>query len=342
MNCFCAMLIAVLKLRSMNAKEIAMGMPSDALLDSRYRRVQRFLDQHWIDFDLVAMFIMLLFDFTGTAYYLSLDRTNWKWGEKDINILTLAIVYQGTAIPICWILLNKQGNSDTRERIALLKRFIKLFGKSNILGLLADREFIGEDWFKWLKQDQQIPFHIRIKKNAIVCSASGKEIQAQKLFRLLKPGEKMFIPDAKIVTGVEVYLAGLRLENGELLIIASGQFCLQSIENYAKRWEIETLFSCLKSRGFNLENTRVTNRLRMKRLLSVAVIAFCWAHRTGEWQVKNVKPLKIKKHQRPAKSIFRCGLDLIRDVLLKPVNSLVLLSEKFLQFIDFKRAYLLI
>jgi hypothetical protein len=54
-----------------------------------------------------------------------MDRTNWQWGEKNINILTLAVVYQGAAIPICWILLNKKGNSNTRERIALVKRFIK-------------------------------------------------------------------------------------------------------------------------------------------------------------------------------------------------------------------------
>ncbi len=29
--------------------------------------------------------------------------------------------------------------------------------------------------------------------------------------------------------------------------------------DYALRWEIETLFSCLKGRGFNLENTRLTD-----------------------------------------------------------------------------------
>ena len=32
----------------------------------------------------------------------------------------LAIVYRGIAIPIHWTLLNKRGNSDTKERIAAL------------------------------------------------------------------------------------------------------------------------------------------------------------------------------------------------------------------------------
>ena len=54
-----------------------------------------------------------------------------------------------------------------------------------------------------------------------------------------------------------------------------------------------------------------------KRLLVVAVIAFCWAHRVGEWQHERVKPIKIKKHQRPAKSIFRLGLDIIKGALFQ-------------------------
>jgi hypothetical protein len=43
----------------------------------------------------------------------------------------LAIVYRGIAIPIVWTLLNKRGNSDTKERIALIQRFISIFGKDH-------------------------------------------------------------------------------------------------------------------------------------------------------------------------------------------------------------------
>lgn len=84
------------------------------------------------------------------------------------------------------------------------------------------------------------------------------------------------------MTGVDVYLSGLRLEDGELLIVASDQACSGAIAIYAKRWEIETLFSCLKGRrGFNLEETRLTDCSRIKWLLVVPVIVFCCVHRTG-------------------------------------------------------------
>ena len=104
--------------------------------------------------------------FSFDQVQLTLDRTNWKWGKRDINILMLAIVYRGIAIPIVWTLLNKRGNSDTKERIALIQRFIAIFGKDRIVIVFADREFIGEQWFTWLIE-QDINFCIRVKKTSL-------------------------------------------------------------------------------------------------------------------------------------------------------------------------------
>ena len=78
----------------------------------------------------------------------------------------LAIVYRGIAIPIVWTLLNKRGNSDTKERIALIQRFISIFGKDCIVNVFADREFIGEKWFTWLIEND-IHFCIRVKKTLL-------------------------------------------------------------------------------------------------------------------------------------------------------------------------------
>ncbi|EMU40221.1 transposase subunit, partial [Acinetobacter baumannii ABNIH23] len=50
------------------------------------------------------------------------------------------------------------------------------------------------------------------------------------------------------------------------LLVVSPQFNANAIQDYALRWEIETLFSCLKGRGFNLENTRLTDPRRVKKI----------------------------------------------------------------------------
>jgi hypothetical protein len=52
-----------------------------------------------------------------------------------------------------------------------------------------------------------------------------------------------------------VYLSWLRLSDGELLIVASHHLTPDAVKIYGFRWEIETLFGCLKGRGFKIEET---------------------------------------------------------------------------------------
>ena len=175
MDCFVGMLVGLLKTRSINLVEMATGFTSDAQPDSRYRRIQRFIHGHFLSYDKVAWFIMALFGFLDGPFYLAMDRTNWQWGKTNLNILMLAVVYKGVAIPVYWLLLDKKGNSDTRERIAIIKRFTRQFGKGRLLGVLADREFIGGHWLAWLKAEQ-ISFYIRIKKDAKVPNSQGNAV----------------------------------------------------------------------------------------------------------------------------------------------------------------------
>lgn len=50
-----------------------------------------------------------------------MDRTNWKLGEKNINILMLGVSYRNIAFPLMFKMLDKRGNSHTLERIGLIK-----------------------------------------------------------------------------------------------------------------------------------------------------------------------------------------------------------------------------
>ncbi|MBF0496779.1 MAG: transposase, partial [Deltaproteobacteria bacterium] len=90
-----------------------------------------------------------------------------------------------------------------------------------------------------------------------------------------------------------------------------------AMTDYAERWEIETLFGCLKSRGFRFESTHITDPERINKMIALLAIAFCWCHLTSEWLVER-KPIPIKKHGRKAKSIFRYGYGLgsLRDALV--------------------------
>lgn len=88
------------------------------------------------------------------------------------------------------------------------------------------------------------------------------------------------------------------------------------IEVYGKRWQIECLFGCLKSKGFRFEDTHITKPERIDKLLVLLTIAFCWAHKIGEWQHEQTS-IPVKKHQRPMLSLFRYGLDYLRALMLQ-------------------------
>ena len=67
-----------------------------------------------------------------------MDRTNWKFGEFNINILMLGITYKGIAFPLIFSLLPKRGNSNWEERKKIMERFIRLFG-AECIDCLVDR-----------------------------------------------------------------------------------------------------------------------------------------------------------------------------------------------------------
>jgi len=107
---------------------------------------------------------------------------------------------------------------------------------------------------------------------------------------------------------------GFKMADGELVMIATQAQLETALADYKERWQIGTLFSCLKTRGFDLEKTHIKDHQRLEKLLAFTAIAFSWAYLVGEWR-HEVKPIKIKKHERPARSLFRHGLDYLRNCL---------------------------
>ncbi len=78
MTCFVGMLLAIKAASTVNLTQLALFFPSQILISSLYRRIQRFFHHHKLDYNDVAHLIMKMFGFIDADYYLSLDRTNWK------------------------------------------------------------------------------------------------------------------------------------------------------------------------------------------------------------------------------------------------------------------------
>ncbi len=301
-------LLALYAVQTVNLSILANAFSGSAQIESNYKRLQRFLRQFEMPYAELAEFVVRLLDLPG-PYTLALDRTNWKVGVVDLNILMLSIVYRGVGVPVVWMVLPKAGNSDTGERMTVMEIFLDLFGAQNIAYLLGDREFVGREWFGFLKR-HRIKFQMRLHRDTLVRNGRGQYVQAWRLFCRTRINCPLVIPEARRMWAMELYLSGCRLKNGEYLILVSPEFCEKPQQEYKKRWGIETLFGALKSRGFNLEDTHVQDSERLSRLLALLALAFTWAFVVGLWQA-SVKELKLKKHGYPPKSIFRRGLNIL-------------------------------
>jgi hypothetical protein len=301
-------LLALYAVQTVNLSILAAAFSGSAQIESNYKRLQRFLRQFEMPYAELAEFVVKMLGLPE-PYTLALDRTNWKVGVIDLNILMLSVVYRGIGVPVVWIVLPKAGNSNTSERTTVMEIFLDLFGAQKIAFLLGDREFVGREWFRFLKR-HRIKFQMRLHKNTLVRNGRGQYAHAWRLFCRTRINCPLVIPEARKMWGMELYLSGCRLKDGEYLILVSSEFYERPHEQYKNRWGIESLFGALKSRGFNLEDTHLKDSERLSRLLALLALAFTWAFVVGLWQA-SVKELKLKKHGHPPKSIFRRGLNIL-------------------------------
>ena len=319
----CLFITALCKIKTINYERLACGFDTNAKKESSYRRMQRFMKDYDFPLKIISSLIFNILS-AKNDLVLVLDRTNWKFGSNNINILMLGVSYKNVAFPLMFKMLDKRGNSDVQERIDLIKQYINWFGKDTINCILADREFIGGKWLEFLN-DNQIRYFIRIRNNFKVhLYQKQKEIPAFWLFNNLKIGEFYSYPKIVELHGQKCYLSGQKTidRDGkmEFLIIVSFNKPEQSLEYYKQRWQIETLFRGLKSSGFNIEDTHVSDLKRLEKLFSLTIIAFAWCYKIGDYIDENIRKITIKKHGRRAISVFKYGLDNLSKFLFTKKN----------------------
>jgi len=318
LNCLTQILQALFLVRTVNLTQIAAAFQTSAKEESSYRRVCRFFTNFSFDLSSIVLLVLRLFPLND-KYLLIMDRTNWKWGKTPINILMLSVAFMGISIPLFWAVLDLEGSSCPADRISILKQVLQRFGPKKIEALLADREFVGKEWFSFLIE-ANIPFIIRIKQNSILKIGENQTLAlpARHLRKWL--GRKKIINTPINLWGYSLYVSIQKRRCAKEQMIIVSNFLFESpLEKYKKRWEIETLFGCLKTRGFRMEDTHITDPDKIEKLVFVLAIAFCWAYRTGIIRAKK-KPIPIKNHGRKARSFFREGINFIRQIIFGRVK----------------------
>jgi len=307
---------SIIKARTVNLSDIATVFMTGSKTESNYRRIQRFFKEFTMSYISLGKMLLSLLPKDKT-FIIAIDRTNWKFGKKDINILMLTLVYKGISFPICWKLLDKGGNSNYKERIELMEKLLEIMPKERIKSLVADREFDGEEWIAYL-EDKSINFHIRIK-NTITYNRHRKE-GGKRIKRLLdkqKNYNYFIYPEKVVIFKQMLYIGAKRLPDKDYLIIISNANPYEALEDYKQRWSIEKLFNKLKTRGFNLENTQMKALYKLEKLIGLVSIAYIWSFLTGELlrQTYKVKIITNPVNPKRVKSIFDQGFKYLRKII---------------------------
>lgn len=210
-------LLALLKVKTVNLSELAVGFGGKALKESNYKRLQRFFRNFELDYLEIAKIVVGWVNIPQ-PWLLSLDRTTWEFGKHCYNILTVGIVHEGEAIPLLWWMLPKKGNSNSDERMRFLEEMLKIFPAAEIRCLCADREFVGQAWLRYLLLEPDLPFRIRIRATDKI-KRGGKTLAAKVVFAHLAIGESQQLKGDCRVWGNQVSVEALRLDDGDLLVV---------------------------------------------------------------------------------------------------------------------------
>jgi hypothetical protein len=303
-------IIALLKSRNVQFCEVAQHLNEAVKVASNETRIQDFFREVDLNYLVLAQLLLGLLPATGKLR-LCLDRTEWDFGQCQVNIL-LVTVGRGTfQVPLYWELLdNRSGNSAAADRIALLKTCVQVLGKDRIGLVVGDREFVGHVWLNWLRENK-LPFLMRLPKHHHVTFASGRRQAVTNLG--LQIGQHRHFLHCQ-VAGVWGQVLVKALEGNEFLFLFAAPGLRNLAGLYASRWTIEQCFQNLKGRGFNLEATHLRCHHKLRKLVALVSLAYALCLSVGTVAHEKIKAIPPKNHGYRATSLSRHGLNLLRQL----------------------------
>ena len=253
--------------------------------------------------------------------YLLLDGTKWDIGQQSIHLMTLCVLVNGVAVPIWWEDLEKAGHSSQKERMEMFTTAMKSYDLKGMI-LLADREYVGKKWFKYLV-DSKLHFVIRIKEGIYhdeVNAAPGLTWQQLKSKAEQKAKGKKVSKKIKL-NGLDLHYIVMKnprpdAEDELVFLLTNWTSPTQAARLYEWRWHIEVCFKHLKSNGFDLEAMNVQGKYKRHLMMAIAVFVYILAIREGLLkEYHKAARMVLDKtsgfHYR-AVSVFKQGLAIIR------------------------------
>ena len=294
------------------------GHGSGSKFPSRVKLIHRFIKNKHITYESHFLpFIEVVIASLGLSEFrLSIDSS--KVG-RGILILTVGLVYKKRVIPLAWMLYKgRKGHSSVEKQLELLNQVIALLPKEAEVILTGDGEFDGTGVIGWLKTHPNWHYALRTAKNIIV---RGKdETKGQSLETLTPPeGEEKFFEGLFFTQQeagpVNIAILWHEAEQEHFFLVTDALSLKQARQWYRRRFNIETLFSDSKSRGFGLDKSGIRHPERMARFVIAVFLAYIWMIYLGVLAIQSRQLGLIARTDRFFNSLFQLGRAFLDRIL---------------------------
>jgi hypothetical protein len=233
---------------------------------------------------------------------------------RGCGALMLHVLYKGRALPLAWRVRQcPKGQFPEELHIALVEVVRELIPAGTTVVFLGDGEFDGIALQETLHEAGWW-YACRTSKST-TATWEGETVALNELGACLKPGRLIELKEVAFTQDaygpVMVLCCWAQGYAEPVYLVSHLSSAEEAIRYYQKRFRIETFFSEQKSRGFNIQKSRVTDPQRLSRLLIASCLAYIWIVYLGSLCQKEGWQRVIHRSKRCDLSLFQLGLRLL-------------------------------
>lgn len=307
-----------------------MKAPDQTKAQSRTKRFERFLRNEGTTFETFfePFARQLAEDLTEEGAPLLLVFDTSAVG-RGCAALVASVLYRKRALPLAWaVKKGESGHFHASDHRALLRRVRALVPDEATVIFLGDGEFDSVALQKALS-GCGFEYVCRMATSTLVEDKGGAVFPVGDLGTFEKERyacvpaaavtERRYGPVQVVFVHEDGYEEGLPL-------VTNLELAEEAIHWYRRRFQIETLFSDQKSRGFHIDKSHISAPERLGRLLMAAALAYLWMIYLGQASIQNGWYRRFHRVSRVDLGLFQLGLRLMDHLLNRGEKLLVAFS----------------
>lgn len=291
-------------------------------MESRVKKVKRWIRNSYTDWEITFIPciapILAAYIVKGKEMVFAIDGSE---AGGACTALMISLTVGKRAIPICWLVRQcKKGHLPAKMHLALFAQLQELLkGYQNVV-ILGDGEFdnheVIEACSKWKWR-----FVFRTAKNTVLFDGRDE----------YKVGELAPASGENFMTVEDVAYTRKRYGpvnasvwhekkwDDPIYLLSNFELAYDTARYYKKRWSIETFFGDVKSRGFHINKSKLTDPYRVTKLLIIACLAYILLFKLGEQEQNSPYVSKVTKKDRMDLSIFALGKRLVKYCIKRAI-----------------------